>query len=92
MRRAGLSRWGGCWEPSALDQEEDLRWRQVKKAQEGLDTEGYDEDPAILVVAAMLVEMVLVETVRKEERKILVMVVVEQGTWFSRSKTKLLSL
>ena len=73
-----------------MDQEEDHRRRQAKKAQEGLDAEGYDEDPAILVVAAMLVETVLV--VRKERRKILVMVVVEQDTWFSRSKTKLLSL
>ena len=57
-----------------------------------LNAEGYDEHPAILMVAAMLVETVLVETVRKEERKILVIVVVEQDTWFSRSKTKLLSL
>ena len=47
--------------------------------------------PASLV-AAILVETLLVETVRKEERKILVIVVVEQDTWFSRSKTKLLSL
>ena len=42
------------------------------------------------MVATMLVETVLV--VGKEGRKILEMVVVEQGTWFSRSKAKLLPL